>query len=241
MPKDPEETNAEEGAREDPAEEVGIPGQYRIKRAYTMSPEALAQRRAAAAKPHPGMVGKRNNWRHGEYAKSMLTRIRPCLSTCDKYPCELVESGATEAGGDCLDASELLGIIRSVHQALTDPKASADFIEISAVNIGNSIRILEMLQEDILRDGTMIRSRKFDKDGRCYQEEVKLHPSLYALPKMIADLGMTPDQFMLTPKALAKSQNETEAVRTIGDMISAVGAKLSNRHKKSIGPGDGAD
>ena len=222
-------------------EEVGIPENMRIKRKYTLSEAALAQRRAAANAPHPGLNGNRNAWKHGEYAKTMLTRIKPCLSTCSKYPCSLVESGATDAGGDCLDAAELLGIIRAVHKVMADPKASEDFLEISAANIGNSMRILAMLQEDILRDGTMVKSRKFDKNGVCFQEEIKPHPSLYTIPKMIADLGMTPDQFMITPKAQAKNQNETEAVKSISDMLMAAGAKMADKRKKPGGDGDGAD
>lgn len=225
-----------------PAEEVGIPREMHIKRQYTMSPAALKQRRQAAKQPKPGLKGNRNGWRHGEYAKTMLTRIKPCLSTCPKYPCDLVESGATEPGGDCLDAAELLGIIRSVHRVLANPEENDDFLEISAVNIGNSIKILEMLQEDILRDGTIVRSRKLDKKGKVYQEEVKLHPALYALPKMIADLGMTPEQFMITPKAQAKNSNEEEAVKSIGDLMQAAGAQLAEARKKKADNGDdGAD
>lgn len=221
-----------------PEEDVGVPREMRIRRKYTLSDAALAQRREAAQKPKPGMIGKRNAWKHGEYAKTMLTRIKPCLSTCDKYPCALVEDGKTEAGGDCLDAEEMLHIIRAVHQVISDPKASEDFLEISAANIGNSLRILEMLQEDILRDGTLVKSQKFDKSGVCYQEELRIHPSLYALPKMIRDLGMTPEQFMITPKAIAKNTNEEEAVKSIVDMMKEAGSAMAMKNKKKD---DGAD
>jgi hypothetical protein len=224
--------------KSDNQEDVGVPRQMNIKRQYTLSEAALQQRRDAAHQPKPGMNGKRNAWKHGRYAKNMLTRIKPCLSTCDKYPCRLVEDGATEPGGDCLDAGEMLNIIRAVHQVMSDPKASEDFLEISAANIGNSIRILEMLQEDILRDGTLIKSQKFDKAGTCYQEELRLHPSLYALPKMIRDLGMTPEQFLITPKAQAKNTNEEEAVKTISDLMREAGAAMAMKNKKSD---DGAD
>lgn len=220
-----------------PGEEVGIPAEHRIKRQYTISKRALKQRREAARAPKPGMAGNRNHWKHGQYAKTMLTRIKPCLSTCPIYPCHLVEEGATEPGGDCLDAGELLNIIRSVHRVLENPDENADFLEISAVNIGNSIRILEMLQEDILRDGTIVRSKKYDKKGNVYQEEVKLHPSLYALPKLIADLGMTPEQFMITPKAQAKNKNEEDAVKSIADLMKDAGAQMAAARAKKAGNG----
>ena len=72
----------------------------------------------------------------------------------------------------------------------------------------------------------------------CFQEEVKPHPSLYSIPKMIADLGMTPDQFMITPKAIAKNTNEEEAVKTIADMMKEAGALMASKKKKRA---DGTD
>ena len=244
-PMDPEArpAGADDFDMEDEAsEEVGIPKKHRIKRQYTMTDRALEQRRQAAQAPKPGMAGKRNHWKHGQYAKTMLTRIKPCLSTCPHYPCHLVEEGATEPGGDCLDVEELLGIIRSVHRVLENPEESQDFLEISAVNIGNSIRILEMLQEDILRDGTVVKSQKFDKKGNVYQEEVKLHPSLYALPKLIADLGMTPEQFMITPKAQAKQKTEDDAVKSIADLMKSAGEQMAAaREKKNKNGSDPAE
>ncbi|MCP4744730.1 MAG: hypothetical protein GY874_01115 [Desulfobacteraceae bacterium] len=72
-------------------------------------------------------LGKRNNWRYGSYAQNFLTKIKPCLSSCAKYPCRLADEGATEPGGDCLDAQELLHIIRVVHKALMEPDAQDDF------------------------------------------------------------------------------------------------------------------
>ncbi len=222
-------------------QEVGIGHKHQVRRQYTVSEAALEQRRDAAAQPREGLKGNRNAWKHGRYARNMLTRIKPCLSTCPKYPCELVKKGATAPGGDCLDAEELLSIIRSVHQMLSNPDDSADFLEISAVNIGNSLRILEMLQEDILRDGTIVRAQKYDKSGNIYQEEIKLHPSLYALPKMIADLNMTPEQFLMTPKAAAKNDNEEEAVKTIADLMREAGSRMSASRKDQTEDEDGAD
>lgn len=205
---------------------VGIPRDMRVRREYTLSEAALEQRRQAAKQPKPGMVGVRNAWKHGRHAASFLTRLKPCRSTCPQYPCELVADNVTEPGKDCLDKVELLNIIHAVHAALKDPKGgAADFQEIAAVNIANSIRILEMLQEDIMRDGTVIKSTKPSQWGEV--TEYKLHPSLLALPKMIQDLNLTPDQFMITPKAQAKSDGEKEAAKTIGELLGAAGKQLA--------------
>ena len=207
------------------SEEIGIPKANRVKRRYTLSARALEQRRQASQAPKPGMQGKRNAWKHGQYAASMLTRIKPCLSTCAKYPCRLVDDGHTEPGKDCLDAEELLTIIHAVHDALSNPDDTGRFAEIAAVNIGNSIRILEMLQEDILRDGPTVKSVKPGKFGDVV--EYRPHPALLSLPKLIQELNMTPEQFMMTPKAQLKQKTEDEAVKGLTDILKTAGAMFN--------------
>ena len=218
--------NNQSGNETNPDSGVGIPLAMRVRREYTLSPAAIEQRRQAALQPKPGMQGVRNAWKHGRHASSFLTRLKPCKTTCPQYPCELVADNVTEPGKDCLDKAELLSIIHAVHDAIKDPKdGTAAFQEIAAVNIANSIRILEMLQEDIMRDGTVIKSLKPTAFGNVV--EYKLHPSLLALPKMIQDLNLTPDQFMITPKAKAKVDGEQEAAKTIGELLGAAGKQLA--------------
>lgn len=213
MPDKPEPTS----------ESIGIPKHIRVKRRYTMSEAALEQRRNAAQQPKPGMEGKRNAWRHGMYATSFLTRQKPCKSTCTKYPCSLIEEGRTEPGGDCLDAAELLDLVHAVHDAIKDPKNADRFREVAALNIANSIRIVEMLQEDIQRDGTIVKSTKMTKYGQ--QVEYKPHPALLALPKLIQDLGLSPDQFMMTPKAQAKQQNKEDSLNALASLFGNIAGK----------------
>ncbi len=76
-----------------------------------------------------------------------------------------------------------------------------------------------------------MRQIKVDKHGNTI-EEVKLHPSLFALPKMISELGMSPDNFMITPKAQEKKKSEDEAVKTLADFMSAAGAQLAAAREK---------
>jgi hypothetical protein len=128
-------------------------------------------------------------------------------------------------GGDCLDAEELLHIIRVVHEALLNPEKQDAFKEISATVIGNNIRILEMLQEDIFRDGTIVKSTKPGKFGDMI--EYKLHPAFNALPKLIQDLGLSLDQFMMTPKVQKQLQTDEDAARGIAEMFKTVGSQLA--------------
>ncbi|MDH4319891.1 MAG: hypothetical protein OEV73_00180 [Desulfobulbaceae bacterium] len=207
-------------------EELGIPAAAKVKRNYTLSAAALEQRRQAALQPKPGMVGKRNAWKTGQYASSFISRIKPCKSTCDKYPCQLVTENATVAGKDCLDKAELLATIHIIHDAIKNPKDNAGgFQEIAAANIANCINILEMLQQAIIQDGVVLKEKTVGKGG--VTEKFKLHPALLALPKMIQDLNLTPDQFLITPKAQAKAEGEQEAAKTIGELLGAAGRQLA--------------
>jgi hypothetical protein len=92
------------------SESIGLPSNLRVRRRYTMSPEALAQRKAAAASPVQAhsMEGNRNGWKHGHYAKNFINKLKPCKSTCPQYPCSLVEEGEVEPGDDCLDKADII-------------------------------------------------------------------------------------------------------------------------------------
>ena len=216
---------------DDNEEKIGIPERNRVKRKYTMTDAALQQRIDASKKPKPGMKGIRNGWKHGRYATSFLTRIKPCRTSCSKYPCDIVVHGGTKAGGDCLDVAELLHIVKAVKDVMADPKQAEDLQEVASLNIANSIKILEMLQEDIFRDGTIIKSEKPTPNGTAI--EYKLHPSLQAIPKMIADLGMHPAEWMLTPKAQAKQKTEEETTRTLADIMASASERIGLVKKKN--------
>ena len=206
-------------------EPTGIPEGLRVtrRRQYTLSDAALEQRRQAAQQPKPGMQGVRNNWKHGLYAKDFANRLKPCKSTCHRYPCSMVNDGTTSPGGDCLDKAELMQFFRAVHTAITT-QSTDDFNGYSALLIANSMKILQDMQEAILQDGTVLKREKMTKEG--LQVEYVLHPALQALPKLIADLGMHPNEFMITPKAISKQDTEEAGLRTLADLMSGVARKL---------------
>jgi len=85
------------------------------KRAYLMSPSALAQRRAASKLSKGKSTGPKtvegkkasasgHNWKHGLYAKKFIFgRIgKICRVDCSLYSkCEAIESGISSPGTDC--------------------------------------------------------------------------------------------------------------------------------------------
>lgn len=216
--EDTQQSKASEG---DP----GIPEKLKIKRHYTMSEKAREQRRKA------GKGSKVNAWKHGKTAKSFLHRLKPCYKTCQHYPCEVVVQGGTKPGGVCLDKAAVISNYQTIIKAI-EKKEYGDFNELAALTIAESIHVLHLLMEDIQRDGTILKRYKYDKDGKEVGYEVVTHPSLLALPKMIADLGLTPNEMMITPKALLKKDEDDEGIKSIADLMSTIGKKIQVKHEK---------
>jgi len=214
-------------------DEVGIPEHLRVKRRYTMSPEAMEQRKVAGNSPakSEGMKGNRNGWRHGRYTDSFINKLKPCFSSCPQYPCSLVEDEGIEPGDDCLDKVEVVQFFRAVHDAVKDKKYD-DFNELASLQIANTFKIVDMLIEDIIRDGSVVKREKLSAQGDRIIEYVT-HPSLLALPKLIADLGLNPAEFLITPRAMSRADDEKEAGKTIGDAMTAAAKALSKLGAKN--------
>lgn len=182
-------------------EEIGIPERLRIKRAYTLTPVAREQRRSAGKKSSEKAPNK--NWRHGLYARSTITAMKQCKSTCAKYPCELIAENKVSPGEACLDMVFVVQTYSAIMKAVKN-KEYEDYNEMAAMNIARAIDVLRMCLEDIMRDGTIIKSEKINTEGKVIGFEIKPHPSLLVVPKMLAELGMTPQEAMITPRQIAK-------------------------------------
>jgi hypothetical protein len=207
-------------------EEPGIPKKLRIPRKYTLTPEALKQRQDAAKSPNKStsMEGNNNAWKHGQYSKNRIAGfIRPCKSTCDHYPCSMIENGETKPGAPCLDKTNLLQTFVAIQKALTEKENENrfdDINEIVAFQVAGSLQIVEMLIEDIIRDNTICRSENYDGFGRIIGYDIKSHPSLFVLPKMIDKLGVTLNDLFITPKMIEKNKTEEKGLKKVSDIFS---------------------
>jgi hypothetical protein len=205
-------------------EEIGIPEDLRIKRRYTLSDAAIEQRREAAksTKKSEAMRGNKNAWKHGQYAQGFIERfIKPCKSTCPDYPCSLIEDEGTQPGGVCLDKSEILTTFEAIRKAVKE-KEYDDINEIASLKVAGAMQIIKMLEEDILRDGTIFKEKMFSKDGVFLSYKIKSHPSLEHLLRMLPNLGLTLSDLFVTPKMIEKKNTEEEGYKTIGDMLNKV-------------------
>lgn len=206
--------------------EVGIPAKLRIRR-YTLSEAAIEQRRTAASRERSS---NNNGFKHGRYARNFLHKIKPCRSTCPSYPCELVEEGSTAPGDECLDKAEILSFYKAVREAIVEKKFDR-VNDLSALQIANSMKVLDMLHEDIMRDGTIVKREKYDKQGNLIIEWVS-HPSLLVLPKLIADLGLNLPEFLATPRAKEKQKTDEDGVKTLGEMMASASRAAALAGKK---------
>ena len=183
------------------------------KREYNLSDAALKQRREAAKKSRGPTtaegkaISSRNSWKHGVHATSYALGIvgRPCLTTCAKYPCSLVDDGICSPGSGCLDKEfflESLLKIQDAHQF----KELDGVHEIYGLQLAKALNILNDLQDRITAEGTVIQTAKLDKDGRVVGWENALNPAMLSLPKMLGQLGISFDGMLLSPASIAKAE-----------------------------------
>lgn len=200
-------------------EKCGIPKKLRVKRRdYTLTPAALEARHQNAQKstgPNSGdgkKASARNSWKHGLYAKSFILGAlgKPCQRTCDKFlTCSLVQDDAVSPGETCLDKQFVAESFDAIIQAI-ELKKTEDFNHIAALEMAGVLQIIRKAREDIIEDGIVIKSEKQDKDGNVIGFEYRPHPALAIYSKMILDFGLTPDNFLMTPKSIAKAAKDTD-------------------------------
>jgi hypothetical protein len=235
LPSQSKEKPADPEAKDDKNEskEVGVPERLRFKRSYTLTEAALEQRKAASKKSTGPNTeeGKRicanNAWKHGQFARGyILHRVKPCKSTCPQYPCDLVKDNSTQPGGECLDKAAVIQYFSAICEAVKN-KQYDDFNELAALTIANQIHVLHTLMEDIQREGRVLKKDKHDKEGKYLGYEVVPHPSLLSLIKLSDSLGITANEMMVTPKAIAKQTDEDEGIKTIADLMSRIGGNIN--------------
>jgi hypothetical protein len=205
----------------------------RVKRSYTMTEAARAQRLAASAKSTGPTTeaGKaacaKNNWRHGKFAQSRILGLgKPCRSSCPDFPCSLVEDGRCKPGGDCLDKEHLVEACLAIERALKT-QDFGDFHDLMVMELGETLQVVRELRGAILEHGTVVESARVDKNGNTIGYELKAHPALLALPNLMKNLGISFTDFMITPAAIEKKKTDETAAATIADIFKSAGNALA--------------
>lgn len=232
------------------------------KRSYTMSDKALAARQANAQlstgpKTDEGKAASsRNAWKHGEYsllAKSKEWEAlapmwkatgRPCLSTCDKFPCSLVDDGLTSPGQDCMDRQVFVQAFDAIMSAMQsgDPQ----FAHGMMANIAaSSVDILTQMRDDIAEHGVVVQQPIVDKKGEVVGYKFVANPAIPHYTKLLDSLGVNLPELMMTPRATSKlgqlEDTENAFATMLGNALSrAIGAKGPvRRHTIDVTPEKG--
>lgn len=221
---------------------AGKLNQGKKKTHYTMSDKALQQRReaqpAASANttgpstPETKAISSRNAWKHGLYSqatKAMTWQnvgmlLRPCLSTCEKYPCSLVTEGKTQAGGDCLDKTVYLEAFDAIISALHSGDTTHGH-GMFAAQLAQAVETLHGLRATIAKDGYAVAVPLINKDGVKVGDRYEPHPVLAHYIKMLDTLGINFSEMMMTPRAVAQKKDSEEK----GDAFAALMGGLMQR------------
>ena len=223
----------EGGASPSGEEEIGIPERFRVKRRYNISDKVIEQRRNAARKDRPGSEGNRRNWRGGWHAQDFITgRIKPCKSTCPIFnECELVSEGFTKPDGVCLDKAAVIATYEALMQAINGKQDADydDFNQVSALLLAETMHISRVMLEEVMDAGGVILRKKYDKNGVLQSEEYVPHPNLHSIPKLIADLNITPRELNATPRSRTDDKNAKEGNNTLAGIMSGLNRRQRDR------------
>jgi len=214
----------------------------RVKRSYTLSPAALEQRRQAAEKSTGPTTeeGKQrasgNAWKHGIHARKRLLGLgKPCKSTCQKFPCSLVDDGDVSPGGNCVDKEYFLTTLNALSAAMQNGDLT-DLKHVVTLQLGGTLQVIDELQASILEYGVYMKSEKIDKEGKVIGYEIKPNPSLLPLSNLLKAAGVTMPDFMVTPAAVEKKKTDEKTAETLADIFRGAGANLAAA-KNKIKPG----
>lgn len=230
-----------------------------------MSEQALIQRKNASqlstgpVSDEGKAASSRNAWKTGEHSVvvrgelwqelGMGVLIRPCKSTCPKYPCSLVDDGVTKPGGDCADKV----VYMEAFDAIMDTLHNGDVANMHGLLASQAARAVDLLQQlyDSInhvgplmaiplrkKDGDVIT----DKDGNTMNTYVR-NPLLTDIPKLMHELGINLPELMATPRAVEKANTDKETGSALAELMGRVGRVNQgtgpvHRHTLDVEPDD---
>lgn len=205
------------------------PLSYSIKRPYTVT-DAVRKRNSKAGKISAKKFPNKN-WRHGKWAKSAITALRPCLSTCETFPCMLVDAGKVQPGSVCLDLTNTVDAFQDILAAIKEDKYD-NYIEMVAWD-QSELRDLYRRSIQILRDNELQLEPRVDAAGKTIGHAFKLNPLFPEIQKLADKLGLSPSENMMTPLQKTKQKAIKEGFQTVAEYLSHVGST-----KKTQAPED---
>ena len=175
-----------------------------------------------------------NALKHGGYAASYMAILQPCRTTCEHYPCSMVKDQGVSPGDRCLDRQNFLETFEAIENAIRH-KEYEDFEGLYAFELAANLDLVNQMRNAIAEIGPLVKSIKktSGKDVSSENIEYKLNPLLTALPKLMADLGLTLPEALITPQSKARAKTDQTSAENVAAMLSgSVGKLKSARQKK---------
>ena len=226
----------------------------------------LAQRRAAAQNSTGPQTdeGKarssKNAWKHGlnsavhraHFDNGMGALIgataKPCLSTCPKFPCGLVDDGLTQPGGNCLDKQVYVQAFAAVIDAVEN-KSMTGVGAMMASEIASTLQMLHDLKTQVTSLGPMIGIPMLNADGevvtRADGSEVMAkwvpNPGWGVVLKTLEVLGISLPEALATPQAQSRAKVETDNADAMQQALGGIfqRAGIAKRPGRVIEHGEG--
>lgn len=226
----------------------------------TMTDAAIKQRQEAASESTGPVtedgkaISSRNSWKTGEHsyvAKANLWNelgigfLRPCKSTCPKYPCSLVDDEITKPGGDCGDKQVYVEAFSSIMETLHSGDVK-NMHGVMASQVASAVNLIQQLHDHINSVGVLMGTPLTTKEGTVIRDDegkpfmiYKRNPLLNDIPKMMRELGINLPELMATPKAVAQQSTNEDAANAITDLFGRMGRASGKsgpvqRHEKDI-------
>lgn len=191
--------------------------------AYNISQKVLEQRRKAAQASVLARKGKKyyNNIRHG-LTMNPEDRLKPCVSTCVKFPCRCVEEGHTRPGGQCLEKTFEIRTYQALLKAVKEGD-SGDYEEVHCFLLSEIFGIVKDLIEKIKYRGVLFGQG----------ERTILNPAFSVLPKLLGNLGLSPAEMLVTKRSRSRADLE-EGTETLAQFLSNIATRLKKTEKPKV-------
>ena len=178
----------------------------------------------------------RNAWKTGEHSKATRAMEwqkfgligKPCTSTCDKYPCSVVDDGLTQPGEDCMDKTVYVEAFDAIMSSLQTRDEQYGH-GMMAAQLAQAVETLQTLRNEIAVNGMVIikpyvnKAGEVIKDGEKIVGEPMLNPALPQYIKLLDNLGINLPEMMMTPRSVSKLKDLEDGQDAVADLFSRLG------------------